>query len=71
VAEFLILRHDDGDSQAVNVVQADTAAELRELVKQGYQGPGRYAICRWDNRREFDLRPGPVQAADPPPAAAA
>jgi hypothetical protein len=66
MAEFMIFRQDNGDWQPTNVVQADTAAELREVVKQGYDGPGRYAVCRWDNRREFDLGPGPVEAADPP-----
>jgi hypothetical protein len=65
-----VLRWPDHALQAVSagVVQADTAAELREVVKQGHEGPGRYAICRWDHRREFDLGPGPVEAADPEPA---
>jgi hypothetical protein len=67
LAEFMILKETGDHWHPVQTVVADTAAELREVVKQGYDGPGRYAICRWDNRREFDLGPGPVQANDPPP----
>lgn len=64
----MILKEAGADWRPVQVVQAETTAELREVVKQGYDGPGRYAVCRWDNRREFDLRVGPVEAMDPPAA---
>jgi hypothetical protein len=66
MAEFLILKEVAAGWWPTQVVQADTTAELREVVRQGYNGPGRYAVCRWDNRREFDLRPGQAEVADPP-----
>ena len=71
MAEFLISKRDDASPtgwQPITVVQADTTAELRDVVRQGFTGPGRYAVSRWDNRREFELRPGQVDAADVPAA---
>ena len=70
MAEFMILKEALGAPgwRPVQIVEADTAAELRELVQQGYDDPGGYAICRWDNRREFDLAPGPVEATERAPA---
>lgn len=71
MAEFLISIKDDGVPvgwRPIVVVTANipsTVDEFRDIVRQGYQGPGRYAVARWDNRREHDLRPGPVEATDP------
>lgn len=64
MADFLILKQEHW--QHGTVVQADTAAELRELVKQGFKGADLYAIVRWDTRREYDLGPGPPEVRDVP-----
>lgn len=71
MAEFLISKQDARSPvgwRPIVVVTANvpsTADEYKDIVRQGFEGPGRYAVARWDNRREHDLRPGPVDAFDP------
>lgn len=72
MAEFLISKQDDRSPvgwRPVVIVTANvpsTVDEFRDIVRQGYQGSGRYAVVRWDNRREHDLRPGPIEALELP-----
>lgn len=70
MAEFLIAKQDPSAPSGwrpVTIITANvptTLEEGREIAKQGYVGPGRYAMARFDNRREIDLRPGQVEAID-------
>lgn len=63
MAEFVIAKQDPGlptGWRPVAVVQANvptTVDEARAIAKQGFVGPGRYAMARWDNRREYDMNP--------------
>ena len=70
MAEFLISKQDDRSPtgwRPVTVVQALTTDDLREVVRQGFEGPGRYAISRWDNRREFNMGQGAPSVEDVAP----
>ena len=70
MAEFLIAKQDDNAPSGwrpVTIVTANVPATLeegREIARQGFQGPGRYAMARFDNRREFNMGPGAPSIED-------
>ena len=73
MAEFLIAKQDPSVPSGwrpITIVVANvpsTLEEGREIAKQGFQGPGRYAMTRFDNRREFNMGQGAPSVEDVPP----
>ena len=70
--DYLILKQDTDATpipwQPVQIAQSiETQAELKDVVTQGYTGPGRYRVVRWDNGKDFDMQPGPIKVTDAPP----
>lgn len=70
MGEFLICKWDAASSvgwRPVTVVEANvpsTLDEARSIVKQGFVGPGKYAVVRWDNRKEYNMGAGAPDVAD-------
>lgn len=75
MADFLVLKKLEegvvppwGITQLVRSVAAPTTLnETRDIAAQGYTGPGRYRLLRWDTGRNVDLAPAPPAGAEPPP----
>lgn len=62
--EYLILKL-EGDSPCDAKITAHIVGEGEPagLIKQGFDGDGRYAIVNWDERVEGDLALGPAEVS--------